>query len=80
MEFILSPSERAAKVPLDRGYQKFRLFPFPEQVERGQILGPSGGSVTSADGVELTLPEGALGSKTVVTADLLNPDELAALP
>jgi len=80
VDFVVSPSERAAQVLLDVGYENIRIYPFPGQLERGQILGPGGGTVTSADGVELSVPEGALPSKTVVQANLLTPDELAALP
>jgi RHS repeat-associated protein len=80
MELMVAPSERASQVLLDIGYENIRLYPFPEQVERGNILGPAGGSVTSPDGVELVLAEGALPAKTVVNASLIAEDELAGLP
>ncbi|MCP4573212.1 MAG: hypothetical protein GY838_12735, partial [bacterium] len=80
LEFKVSPSERAAQVLLDVGWESIRLYPFPEQVERGHVLGPAGGSVSSPGGVELLLPEGALPEKAVVKASLVSSDELAALP
>jgi RHS repeat-associated protein len=80
LTFRISPSPRAAQVLLDTGYENVRLFPFTEQLERGQVLGPAGGSVSSADGVELFVPESGLAQKTVVRARLLSPSELSALP
>ncbi|MFI5168174.1 MAG: Ig-like domain-containing protein, partial [Thermoanaerobaculales bacterium] len=79
MEFHVSPSPRAAQVLLNVGWENITVYPFPEQIERGQVLGPAGGSVASPDGVELFLPEGALSEKTVVQARLLTPSELTAL-
>jgi RHS repeat-associated protein len=75
--FRVSPSPKAAQVLLDSGYENIRLYPFPEQLERGLILGPAGGTVTSPDGVEVSLPEGALASRTVVKGRLLSAQELA---
>lgn len=75
VEFAVSPSERATQVLLDVGYENIRLYPFPEQIERGLVLGAPGGVVSSPDGVELELPEGALSSKTVVKASLLAADD-----
>ena len=72
MDFNVSPSPRAAQVILDVGWENISVYPFPEQLERGQVLGPEGGSVSSADGVELFLPEGALAAKTVVRTRLLS--------
>ena len=80
LTFRVSPSPRAAQVLLDTGYENVRLFPFTDQLERGQVLGPAGGSVTTADGVELVVPESGLAQKTVVTAHRLTAAELAALP
>ena len=80
LTFRISPSPRAAQVLLDTGYENVRLFPFTDQLERGQVLGPAGGSVTTSDGVELFVPESGLAQKTVVTARRLTPAELAALP
>ncbi len=80
LTFRVSPSPRAAQVLLDTGYENVRLFPFTDQLERGQVLGPAGGSVTTADGVELLVPESGLAQKTVVTAHRLTAAELAALP
>jgi RHS repeat-associated protein len=71
-EFTVSPSPKAAQVLLQVGYETISLYPFPEQLERGSILGPAGGTVTSPDGVELTMPESALGQKTVVKTSLLS--------
>ena len=80
MEFTVSPSPRAAQVLLEVGWENIRLFPFPEEVERGAVVGPDGGTVASPEGVELTIPEGALGAKVPVSATLLTTGELAALP
>ncbi len=80
MEFTVSPSQRAAQVLLEVGWENIRLFPFPEEVERGAVVGPDGGTVASPEGVELTIPEGALGAKVPVSATLLTTAELAALP
>ncbi|HQQ77789.1 MAG TPA: Ig-like domain-containing protein, partial [Thermoanaerobaculia bacterium] len=80
LTFRVSPSPRAAQVLLDTGYENVRLFPFTDQLERGQVLGPAGGSVTTADGVELVVPESALAQKTVVSARKLTASELALLP
>ena len=79
VDFIVSPSERASAVLLEVGYEDITLYPFPEELERGQVLGAAGGTVTSPDGVELSLPEGALPSRTAVSASLLTDDELAGL-
>jgi RHS repeat-associated protein len=80
MEFTVSPSPRAAQVLLEVGWENIRLFPFPEEVERGAVVGPDGGTVSSPEGVELTIPEGALGAKVPVSATLLTTAELAELP
>ena len=80
MEFTVSPSPRAAQVLLEVGWENIRLFPFPEEVERGAVVGPDGGTVASPEGVELTIPEGALGAKVPVAATLLTTAELAELP
>ncbi|HWN41061.1 MAG TPA: polymorphic toxin-type HINT domain-containing protein [Thermoanaerobaculia bacterium] len=80
MEFMVSPSPRAAQVLLEVGWENIRLFPFPEEVERGPLVGPDGGSVDSPEGVELLIPEGALAAKVPVSASLLTAAELAALP
>jgi len=79
-EFHVSPSPKAAQVLLEVGWENIKLYAFPEELERGSVLGPAGGSVTSPDGVELSLAEGALTAKTVVKAHLLSASELAALP
>ena len=79
VEFVVSPSPRAAQVLLDVGYENIRLFPFPEEVEREPAVGPTGGSVESPEGVVLEVPEGALAVKVPVTVRLLPADELAAL-
>jgi RHS repeat-associated protein len=78
MTFQVSPSPRAAQVLLETGYENIRIFPFPEQLERGQILGPAGGSADSSDGVELILSEGALSDRTVVQVRALSPTERQA--
>ena len=80
LEFIVSPSPRAAQVLLDVGWENIRLYPFPEEVEREPVLGPPGGSVESAEGVELIVPEGALPAQTPVGVELLSAAELASLP
>ena len=80
LTFRISPSPRAAQVLLDTGYENVRLFPFTDQLERGQVLGPAGGSVTTADGIELSVPESGLAEKIVVSARKLSATELAALP
>ena len=80
LTFRISPSPRAAQVLLDTGYENVRLFPFTDQLERGQVLGPAGGSVTTADGVEIVVPESGLAQKTVVSAWRLSATDLAALP
>ncbi|HYU34352.1 MAG TPA: Ig-like domain-containing protein [Thermoanaerobaculia bacterium] len=80
MEFTVSPSPRAAQVLLEVGWENIRLFPFPEEVERGPVVGPEGGAVDTPEGVELSIPEGALGAKIPVAATLLTASELAALP
>ncbi|HKH43760.1 MAG TPA: Ig-like domain-containing protein [Thermoanaerobaculia bacterium] len=80
LEFTVSPSPRAAQVLLEVGWENIRLFPFPEDVERGPVVGPDGGTIDTPAGLELTIPEGALGSKVPVAATLLSATELAALP
>ncbi|MEO8585041.1 MAG: Ig-like domain-containing protein, partial [Acidobacteriota bacterium] len=80
LTFRISPSPRAAQVLLDTGYENVRLFPFTDQLERGQVLGPAGGSVSTADGVELVVPESGLAQKTVVNVHRLSAAELSALP
>ncbi|MHB1045448.1 MAG: Ig-like domain-containing protein, partial [Thermoanaerobaculia bacterium] len=80
LSFSVSPSPKAAEVLLESGWENVRLFPFPESLERGSILGALGGTVTSPDGVELTLQEGALAESVSVEAKLLTAVELAGLP
>ncbi len=80
MEFMVSPSPRAAQVLLDVGYENIRLFPFPEDVERGPVVGPTGGTIETPEGVVLEVPEGALSVQVPVSAELLDGTELAALP
>ena len=80
MDFAVSPSPRAAQVLLDVGFENIRLFPFPEEVERGPVVGPDGGTIETPAGVQLAIPEGALTAKVPVAATLLSPSELAALP
>lgn len=80
MLFRVSPSPRAAQVLFRAGHDNIRLYPFPDQLERGSVLGPAGGSVTSPDGTELILAEGALAQRTIVKATRLSDTELAALP
>jgi RHS repeat-associated protein len=65
---------------LEVGWETVKVFPFPESLERGQTVGATGGTVSSADGVELELPEGAVPVRTPVEVRLLTADELAALP
>ncbi len=79
VEFVVSPSPRAAQVLLEVGYENIRLFPFPEEVEREPVVGPTGGSVESPEGVVLEVPEGALSTTVPVAATLLDAGELAAL-
>ncbi len=80
LSFAVSPSPKAAEVLLESGWENVRLYPFPESLERGSILGALGGTVTSPDGVELTLPEGALAESVAVEARLLTAAELSGLP
>ena len=70
--FVISPSPRAAQVLLEVGYEDVRIYPFPETVERGPVVGPAGGTVGQNDGVELVIPEGALSSEISATAELLD--------
>jgi len=80
MDFAVSPSPRASQVLLDVGFENIRLFPFPEEVERGPVVGPDGGTIETPAGVQLAIPEGALTAKVPIAATLLSPSELAALP
>jgi RHS repeat-associated protein len=80
LSFAVSPSPKAAEVLLESGWENVRLYPFPESLERGSILGALGGTVTSPDGVELTLQEGALAESVSVEAKLLTAAELAGFP
>ncbi len=77
-DFVISPSSRAAQVLLEVGYEDVRIYPFPETVERGPVVGPSGGTVGQGDGVELVIPEGAVSAETVATAELVPLDEVNA--
>ncbi|MCL4807877.1 MAG: Ig-like domain-containing protein, partial [Thermoanaerobaculia bacterium] len=79
LTFAVSPSPKASEVLLESGHENVRLYPFPDSLERGSVLGGFGGTVASADGVELTLPEGALAESVAVEATLLTEAELAAL-
>lgn len=79
LSFAVSPSPKAAQVLLESGWENVRLYPYPESLERGSILGALGGTITSPDGVELTLPEGALAESVAVEAKLLTAAELSAL-
>ena len=78
-EFAVSPSPRAAEVLLETGWEDIRLYPFPEQLDRGAVLGAVGGSVASPDGVELSVPEGALSERTVIGIQRLSAAELGDL-
>ncbi len=79
LSFAVSPSPKAAQILLESGWENVRLYPFPESLERGSILGALGGTITSPDGVDLTLPEGALAESVAVEAKLLTAAELSAL-
>ncbi len=79
LSFSVSPSPKASEVVLESGWENVRLYPFPESLERGSVLGGLGGTVTSPNGVELTLPEGALAESVAVEAKLLTPAELWGL-
>jgi hypothetical protein len=79
LDFIVSPSPKAAEVILQTGYDNIRLYPYTAPLERGSVLGPSGGTVTSTEGIELTLPEGTLTQQTVVTVRYLTATELQGL-
>ena len=80
LTFVVSPSPRAAQVLLDVGFEKIRLYPFPEKTERGQVVGPAGGTVGDPAAAELSLPEGALSGSTVAEVELLSAAELEDLP
>lgn len=79
LRFVVSPSPRAAQVLLDVGWENIRIYPFPEETQRGQVVGPTGGTVGDPQVVELTIPEGALSSATVAGVELLDENELTAL-
>jgi RHS repeat-associated protein len=67
-DFKLAPSEQAAKVPLQIGFDHIQIFPYPGRLDRGTLVGPSGGRVPSDANVQVDIPTSATSVPLHATA------------
>ncbi|MEM9557620.1 MAG: Ig-like domain-containing protein [Acidobacteriota bacterium] len=64
--FWLAPSDAARATTVRSGGEDVTVRAYGEETVRGDVLGPDGGAVTSAEGDQVTLPAGALAGPTAV--------------
>src|SRR5260221_7552215 len=67
-DFKLSPSAKAAIVPLQVGVDHIQILPYPGRLDRGTLIGPSGGHVPSDANVQVDIPTGATAIPLHATA------------
>jgi RHS repeat-associated protein len=67
-DFKLAPSDQAAKVPLQIGFDHIQIFPYPGRLDRGTLVGPSGGRVPSDANVQVDIPTSATAVPLHATA------------
>ncbi len=67
--FRLRPSEAARSLPIRLGAEDVAVFTYGGETVRGNVLGPDGGAVTSAEGDVVEIPAGALSEPTPVTLE-----------
>jgi RHS repeat-associated protein len=65
--FRLRASEAAARVPLALGTEGVAVVAYGGETVRGDVVGPNGGTVTSAEGDAVELPAGAFSEPVAVT-------------
>jgi RHS repeat-associated protein len=58
-DFKLTPSTTAANVQLQIGFDHIQIVPYPGRLDRGTLLGPSGGRIPSDGTVQVDVPSGA---------------------
>ena len=64
--FRLAPSPQAQELPLSLGSEAVGLRLYAGGTAQGDVVGPAGGTFTSADGDRVDLPPGALAQATTV--------------
>ncbi len=75
--FPIRPSDEAARVALSVGFEKIAVKHYPFEIRRGDLLPPSGGTVSGAGGFSVTVPGGAVSQAIPVTmTPLSNPGDL----
>jgi len=75
--FAIRPSDEAARVALSVGFEKIAVKHYPFEIRRGDLLPPSGGTVSGAGGFSVTVPDGAVSQAIPVTmSPLSNPADL----
>ncbi len=65
--FRLRPSAAARSLPVRLGAEQVSVRSYGDETVRGNVLGPDGGVVSSAEGDQVVLPTGALEEPTAVT-------------
>ncbi len=64
--FGLRPSVVAQSVPIEVGAENVVVRPYAGQTVQGNVLGPSGGTVSTPEGDRVDLPAGAVSEPTAV--------------
>ena len=67
--FYLQPSEAAELLPIDLGHDEVTVNAYGTGGGGGNVVGPGGGSVSSAEGDRLDVPAGALDASTAVVVE-----------
>ncbi len=79
--FNLAPSNRAAEVFLEVGFEHLRILPYPGRLDRGTLVGPEGGRVPGDDKITVEIPTGATSEALRATASsLTDPNVLGPIP
>ncbi len=65
--FRLRPSAAARSLPVRLGAEQVSVRSYGDETVRGNVLGPDGGVVSSAEGDQVVLPAAALEEPTAVT-------------
>ncbi|MGH9459336.1 MAG: Ig-like domain-containing protein, partial [Thermoanaerobaculia bacterium] len=76
--FNVAPSERAAAVILDVGFEHVRVRPYPGRLARGTLVGPEGGRIPSDENVTVEIPAAATPDPIRASAASLGDDEIAS--
>ncbi|MCP4570507.1 MAG: hypothetical protein GY841_23230, partial [FCB group bacterium] len=74
--FWLQPSRAAQSLPIATGGEDVVVLHYGEEIVRGNVLGPDGGSVQGDEGVRLDVPAGALDQPTAIVLTRQDVDDL----